>query len=111
MRPGSPTCTGRWVTPPVPVEVLELLRDRVTHPAGRLFVDGVATMTDDVGGSAGGGRHAVRTGAGRSGRSAPKRSSARSVGGTFALALMGRLDRVAEVAARGDDVQRPREGF
>ena len=30
-------------------EVLELLRDRVTHPGGRLFVDGLAADDRDVG--------------------------------------------------------------
>ena len=92
-------------------EVLGLLRDRVTHPGGRLFVDGLtahrlrcrrissmkpSALCERVLADPAASPHAVE----------------RAVfGGALALALMGRVDRVAEVAARGHQVEDQVEGL
>jgi DNA-binding CsgD family transcriptional regulator len=80
-------------------EILQLLRDRVTHPAGRVFIDGLAAM--------------MAMGEGHldealmlcervlaDPRACPQTVDRAIISGTIALALMGRLDQVGEVAAR-----------
>ena len=91
-------------------EVLELLRNRVTRPGGRLFVDGLAAIT------------AVSEGhldeavdlcerVLRDPRASPHAIERAVIGGAFALALMGRFDQVAVVAARGHQVGDQVEGL
>jgi DNA-binding CsgD family transcriptional regulator len=91
-------------------QVLRLLRDRVTHPGGRLFVDGLAAMTavsenhlDEAVTLC----ERVLADPGAS----PDAVERAVIGGTFALALMGRLDHVAEVAVRARQVEGQVEGL
>ena len=58
-------------------EVLELLRERVTHPGLRLLVDGVASASRLFENQLDGGRRAVRAGAGRFRTRPRSRSSGR----------------------------------
>jgi len=90
--------------------VLRLLRERVTHPGGRLFIDGLTAMTavsenhldeavtlcERVLADPSASPHAVQRAV---------------LGGTYALAAMGRFDRCAEVAARGHEVEDQVEGL
>jgi DNA-binding CsgD family transcriptional regulator len=90
-------------------EVLKLLRDRVTQPAGRLFIDGVATMTTMSEGRL---EEAVslceRVLADPA--ACPQAIVRAVIGGALALALMGRFDRAAAVAARAHQVENRVEG-
>jgi DNA-binding NarL/FixJ family response regulator len=91
-------------------EVLELVRNRVTRPGGRLFVDGLTAIT------------AVSEGhldeavdlcerVLRDPGASPHAIERAVIGGAFALALMGRFDQVAAVAARGHQVEDQVEGL
>ena len=91
-------------------EVLELLRGRLTHPALRLLLDGLASaslvfenqLPEAV----------VLSGRVLADPSAPAVAVAWAVfGGALALALMGRGDEVAAVAERGHAVESKVDGF
>ena len=91
-------------------QVLGLLRDRVTHPGGRLFVDGLAAMTavsenhlDEA--------VTLCERVLADPAASPDAVERAVIGGTYALALMGRADRCAEVAARAHQVEGQVEGL
>ena len=91
-------------------EVLELLHNRVTRPGARLFVDGLAAITavseshlDEA--------VSLCERVLSDPRASPHAIERAVIGGAFALALMGRVDRVAVVAARGHQVEDQVEGL
>jgi DNA-binding CsgD family transcriptional regulator/tetratricopeptide (TPR) repeat protein len=90
--------------------VLALLRERVTHPSGRLFVDGLAAMTavsenhlDEA--------VTLCEQVLADPAASPDAVERAVIGGTYALALMGRADRCAEVAARAHQIEGQVEGL
>ena len=85
-------------------EVLALLRDRVTRPGGRLFVDGLAAITAVSESRLDEAVHLCERVLADPAAS-PHAVERAVIGGTFALSLMGRFDRVAEVAVRGHQVE------
>jgi DNA-binding CsgD family transcriptional regulator len=91
-------------------EVLGLLRDRVTRRGGRLFVDGLAAATavseshlDEA--------VLLCERVLADPAASPQAIECAVIGGTIALALMGRLEQVAEVAARGHLIEDQVEGL
>jgi DNA-binding CsgD family transcriptional regulator len=91
-------------------EVLALLRERVTRRGGRLFVDSLAATTavseshlDDA--------VTLCERVLADPAASPQAIECAVIGGTIALALMGRLDQVAVVAARGHQVEDQVEGL
>ena len=90
-------------------ELLDLLRERVTHPGARLSVDGLAAATTMSEGHL---EEAVRLCERvlADPAACPQATECAVIGGTIALALMGRLDQVAVVAARGTPGGRPGRG-
>jgi DNA-binding CsgD family transcriptional regulator len=91
-------------------EVLQLLRDRVTRRGGRLFVDGLAAATAASDSHLDEAVRLCERVLANPGAS-PQAIECAVIGGTIALALMGRLDQVAEVAARGHQVEDQVEGL
>ena len=91
-------------------ELLDLLRERVTHPGARLSVDGLAAATTMSEGHL---EEAVRLCERvlADPAACPQATECAVIGGTIALALMGRLDQVAVVAARGHQVEDRVEGL
>ena len=85
-------------------EVLALLRDRVSRPGGRLFVDGLAAITAVSESRLDEAVHLCERVLADPAAS-PHAVERAVIGGTFALSLMGRFDRVAEVAVRGHQVE------
>ena len=91
-------------------ELLDLLRERVTHPGARLSVDGLAAATTMSEGHL---EEAVRLCERvlADPAACPQATECAVIGGTIALALMGRLDQVAVVAARAHQVEDRVEGL
>ena len=91
-------------------ELLDLLRERVTHPGARLSVDGLAAATMMSEGHL---EEAVRLCERvlADPAACPQATECAVIGGTIALALMGRLDQVAVVAARAHQVEDRVEGL
>ena len=91
-------------------EVLELLRDRITDPALRLLVDAMTSASLTF-------QNQLEEAVALCDRvlsdpAAPPPAVEWAVlGGALALALMGQVDRVAEVAARGREVKDQVEGI
>jgi len=91
-------------------ELVDLLRERVTHPGARLSVDGLAAATTMSEGHL---EEAVRLCERvlADPAACPQATECAVIGGTIALALMGRLDQVAVVAARAHQVEDRVEGL
>jgi len=91
-------------------EVLGLLRDRITHPALRLLIDALASASLAF-------QNQLEEAVALCERvlsdpaAPPPAVGYAAFGGAFALALMGRVDRVAAVAARADQVDDQVEGL
>ena len=91
-------------------EVLGLLRERITHPALRLFIDALASASLAF-------ENRLEEAVALCERvlsdpaAPPPAVGWAAFGGTLALALMGRVDRCAEVAARGRQAEDQVEGL
>jgi DNA-binding NarL/FixJ family response regulator len=91
-------------------DVLEPLRDRITHPALRLLIDAMTSASLAF-------QNQLEEAVALCERvlsdpaASPQAVEWAAFGGAYALALMGRLDRVAAVAARGREVEDKVEGL
>ena len=91
-------------------QILQVLRDRVTDPAGRLFVDGLAAMMTMAEGHLDDALLLCERVLADP-RACPQTVDRAIISGTTSLALQGRFDEVAEVAARAQQVDGDVDGL